>query len=874
MVRAARGEKTTIFEGLVFTLTPGVENGLARTISDNGGSIVQSVTKKLTHVVATAAENASDKPPAKLRNAKERSDVQIVSQRFIKESISKGKVLDPKDFPFDTLEDGEPEEKTKGKRKKAADDEEAEDDDEPKPKAKSAKKAKKADKDEDEEGEDGMEEDAAPKKATRAKAKAPAKKGKKAAPADDEDEEMDEAEEEKPKETKIVKVVKKGKAPVDPEFPDAQNYSVYEQGSDIYDAMLNQTDIQKNSNKFYVIQVLQDDSTGKFVVWNRWGRVGEKGQSKRFDQSSVGSAIAEFKQKFKDKTKNHWDDRENFEKIPGKYYLLERSWDDDDGEDQAMDVDKEEEKEEVKPKATKAGKKGKKADAEQDEKPKEVKIVKQVKKGKAPVDEQFYDAHNYSVYQTADCVYDAMLNQTDIKNNNNKFYVIQVLQHDSTKKFVVWNRWGRVGEKGQSKSTDHSSPETAIRDFESKFKDKTKNRWDDRANFEKVAGKYYLLERSWGDDDEEPAEEDTKKEDAKNDEAKVPESTLDAPVQDLIKLIFDLKKMEQEMTEIGYNAKELPLGKLTKNHIKKGYSELKALADELSKPKPNSDTIMHHTNLFYSIIPHDFGRQKPIVLDSMEKVKKKIEMVEALADIEVTTTLLKTAQKSDVNPIDSKYESLKCNMKVLDKTSDKFKLVEEYTRNTHGSTHSGYALDVQEVFEIDKEDIYDELGYKLHNKKLLWHGSRLTNFVGILSQGLRIAPPEAPVTGYMFGKGVYFADMVSKSANYCQTSKANNTGLMLLCEVALGDENPLINADFNAGDVAKKNNKHSTLGKGRTIPDPAGYKTLDDGVVVPCGKEAANPDTKCYLQYNEFIVYDIRQIRLRYLIKMKFNYKY
>ena len=32
---------------------------------------------------------------------------------------------------------------------------------------------------------------------------------------------------------------------------------------------------------------------------------------------------------------------------------------------------------------------------------------------------------------------------------------------------------------------------------------------------------------------------------------------------------------------------------------------------------------------------------------------------------------------------------------------------------------------------------------------LLWHGSRLTNWVGILSQGLRIAPPEAPVTGYM-----------------------------------------------------------------------------------------------------------------------------
>ena len=44
------------------------------------------------------------------------------------------------------------------------------------------------------------------------------------------------------------------------------------------------------------------------------------------------------------------------------------------------------------------------------------------------------------------------------------------------------------------------------------------------------------------------------------------------------------------------------------------------------------------------------------------------------------------------------------------------------------------------------------------NVQLLWHGSRMTNYAGILSSGLRIAPPEAPVTGYMFGKGIYLAD--------------------------------------------------------------------------------------------------------------------
>ncbi len=69
---------------------------------------------------------------------------------------------------------------------------------------------------------------------------------------------------------------------------------------------------------------------------------------------------------------------------------------------------------------------------------------------------------------------------------------------------------------------------------------------------------------------------------------------------------------------------------------------------------------------------------------------------------------------------------------------------------------------------------------------MLWHGSRLTNYAGILSQGLRVAPPEAPSTGYMFGKGIYFADIISKSANYCHANKLFSTGCLLLCEVALG----------------------------------------------------------------------------------------
>ncbi|XP_062508976.1 poly [ADP-ribose] polymerase 2-like [Corticium candelabrum] len=95
---------------------------------------------------------------------------------------------------------------------------------------------------------------------------------------------------------------------------------------------------------------------------------------------------------------------------------------------------------------------------------------------------------------------------------------------------------------------------------------------------------------------------------------------------------------------------------------------------------------------------------------------------------------------------------------------------------------------------------------------------RLTDWVGILSEGLKIAPPEAPVTGYMFGKGVYFADICSKSANYCFATRSKNVGLLLLCDVSLGTMNDLLAADYDADQLLR--GKQSVMGKGRIALDP------------------------------------------------------
>lgn len=68
---------------------------------------------------------------------------------------------------------------------------------------------------------------------------------------------------------------------------------------------------------------------------------------------------------------------------------------------------------------------------------------------------------------------------------------------------MVFNRWGRVGARGQQKLHPCSTRDEAIDEFEGKFEDKTKNSWSDRKNFERYAKKYTWLEMDYGEVDKE-----------------------------------------------------------------------------------------------------------------------------------------------------------------------------------------------------------------------------------------------------------------------------------------------------------------------------------------------------------------------------------
>ncbi|KAF6073568.1 poly(ADP-ribose) polymerase 1 [Phyllostomus discolor] len=490
------------------------------------------------------------------------------------------------------------------------------------------------------------------------------------------------------------------------------------------------------------------------------------------------------------------------------------------------------------------------------------KTMKLTLKGGAAVDPDSGLEHSAHVLEKGGKVFSATLGLVDIVKGTNSYYKLQLLEDDKGSRYWIFRSWGRVGTMiGSNKLEQMPSKEDAIEHFTKLYEEKTGNAWHSE-NFTKYPKKFYPLEIDYGQDEE------AVKKLTVNPGTK---SKLPKPVQNLIKMIFDVESMKKAMVEYEIDLQKMPLGKLSKRQIQAAYSILSEVQQALSQGNSDSQ-ILDLSNRFYTLIPHDFGMKKPPLLNNADSVQAKVEMLDNLLDIEVAYSLLKGgSDDSSKDPIDVNYEKLKTDIKVVDKDSEEAKIIRKYVKNTHATTHNAYDLKVLEIFKIEREG--ESQRYKpfkeLHNRRLLWHGSRTTNFAGILSQGLRIAPPEAPVTGYMFGKGIYFADMVSKSANYCHTSQGDPIGLVLLGEVALGNMYELKHA-LHINKLPK--GKHSVKGLGKTAPDPSASVALD-GVEVPLGTGISSGVSDTCLLYNEYIVYDTAQVNLKYLLKLKFNFK-
>ncbi|KAJ5719951.1 poly polymerase [Penicillium malachiteum] len=496
-------------------------------------------------------------------------------------------------------------------------------------------------------------------------------------------------------------------------------------------------------------------------------------------------------------------------------------------------------------------------------------------------------------------IWDATLNQTDSQLNRNKFYRVQLLEYAAVdngkgrgaeKKYLTWTHWGRVGEGGQSAILNGwlIGPvydfKSAKDHFEKKFKAKAGMGWSQRLKKMPIPGKYAFIERSYSDD---ATDENVQP----NEDQKSPtlprkaECTLEKPLQELISFIFNTNHFQSAMEAMSYDSEKLPLGKLSDGTLKKGFALLKEIALHHTTPMHDREwriIVERLSNQYFTTIPHNFGRNRPPVLATDQQIRKEVELLEALTDMDVANEIMKYSRLTSVHELDLQFQGLGLKeMSPLEHTSTEFEELANYLTNSRGATHS-INYTIIDIFRMERQGEEDRFksspysGIEKGDRRLLWHGSRSTNFGGILSQGLRIAPPEAPVNGYMFGKGVYLADTSTKSANYCCPYSSGNKGLLLLCDVELGDPMlELYRGDYHADEKARAKNKIATLGQGRTVP--AGWKDASvlhpnlQGVKMPDMTTGQQNDQNAVLQYNEYIVYDVAQIRQRYLfyVEMK-----
>jgi len=246
-------------------------------------------------------------------------------------------------------------------------------------------------------------------------------------------------------------------------------------------------------------------------------------------------------------------------------------------------------------------------------------------------------------------------------------------------------------------------------------------------------------------------------------------------------------------------------------------------------------------------------------------------MLDNLFEIELASKILLGARYRlrDMSPLEYIYKAINMQITTLDKKSNEFLALKEYIENTAESP-----VDIQAIYTIQRKGEADRMSKwkSLDNHFLLFHGSKLQNFISILYQGLKIAPPEAPTTGWAYGKGIYFADTFGKSMGYCTGS----TKLMLMCEVALGKMKELYRAEYMESPPEGFN---SVKGMGERGPDFSKSIVLPNGVIIPSGSMIPYPPVPeaiaATLGYfsrigrNEYIIYDTSQARMRYLIQFK-----
>lgn len=398
-----------------------------------------------------------------------------------------------------------------------------------------------------------------------------------------------------------------------------------------------------------------------------------------------------------------------------------------------------------------------------------------------------------------------MLNYADIVNNNNKYYEIILQQGTGTYPFRVYTKYGRVNLSAKEEGRFFNSVYDAQAEYSKILKSKLRKG-------------YVEIEL-----------DDGTKSQAK---VNVP-IKASTPAITNNKVLNLISKLYTLTTSYVTKSIDTPLGKLSANQVAKGVHVLNQIEEALKNNDTRNIDIL--TNQFYAIIPKSFGRTanySKLRIDTFDKILDKRELLDVIASVV-------QVQSSLESQIEQKYAALGIKLRYVEPSESEYQRVRSKIEGTQGNTHH-FKIKVKNIFEVQ-----DMTGYRNFNPynvpvMELFHGTRKENVLGIMQKGILIKPSTAVHAGSMFGAGAYFADCSTKSAQYTDgfNNVRNQDQYFFVCDVATGKIKEYMDAQPSL----------------RSAPN--GYHS-----VKGCAGRS--------LRYNEYIVFNTNQVRIRYIVEFE-----
>lgn len=416
------------------------------------------------------------------------------------------------------------------------------------------------------------------------------------------------------------------------------------------------------------------------------------------------------------------------------------------------------------------------------------------------------------------------LNYTDIVNNNNKFYNLELIEATNGK-FYLYTAYGRVGVSGVKEYRECANKVDAEVEAEKIVKSKTKKGYSEvkliKADVGSEKGKEKIEASHL-------SEEAAKKLGYKIEEDV--RSNLHPSIQEVVKNWFG--SLDQFVVDT-LDTSKCALGQLSLDQINKGRDFLLEARKIVQAGAKDITELNNVSSKYYSNIPMNFGYRRLdadlLRFDTNDKLDKAFEVLETLENAKDAEKVLKKK-----NAVDEQYKSLKTRMEWVDPQDPIWKWIDTLFHKTRANNHSFLGkMKIHNIWKLDRNKEYEEyismvdkMAAQDHSRKELpellksvwdkrvkehkdyeklidktnvlplFHGSRTPNFPKILGSKLMLPKPGFTVAGAMYsgGSGGLYFGFSTKAINYSSaagsywSNGSDKKGYLFLSDVALGKQ--------------------------------------------------------------------------------------